>query len=271
MVFEVLGQNLLSLIRRYDHRGTPIHIVKRIIKHILMGLEYLHDVCGIIHTDIKPENILLQIDVKESMKNMGYYDEIYGSDMDLCVKKTSTLYENETEFDYFENLISETDFELQPPIDGSKDKERLKQLTPPSRNTGTRPLEYTGSMIDMRSEFEMQNDFEETTVALKDISVEGMGSNLGDISLASSPINKEENHMNLKDTDIEVSSTEPLDVSVDFIDIVDDLIQHKEIKKKSFQDDDNINVKIADLGNACWVNKHFTDDIQTRQYRSPEV
>ncbi|KJE92542.1 CMGC/SRPK protein kinase [Capsaspora owczarzaki ATCC 30864] len=32
-----------------------------------------------------------------------------------------------------------------------------------------------------------------------------------------------------------------------------------------------LDVKIADLGNACWVHKHFTDDIQTRQYRSPEV
>jgi serine/threonine-protein kinase SRPK3 len=32
-----------------------------------------------------------------------------------------------------------------------------------------------------------------------------------------------------------------------------------------------ITVKIADLGNACWVGHHFTNDIQTRQYRSPEV
>lgn len=32
-----------------------------------------------------------------------------------------------------------------------------------------------------------------------------------------------------------------------------------------------ISVKIADLGNACWVGHHFTNDIQTRQYRSPEV
>jgi serine/threonine protein kinase len=30
-------------------------------------------------------------------------------------------------------------------------------------------------------------------------------------------------------------------------------------------------VKLVDLGNACWTHKHFTDDIQTRQYRSPEV
>nr|CAH0100478.1 unnamed protein product [Daphnia galeata] len=30
-------------------------------------------------------------------------------------------------------------------------------------------------------------------------------------------------------------------------------------------------VKIADLGNACWVHHHFTEDIQTRQYRCLEV
>ncbi|CAE6524897.1 unnamed protein product [Rhizoctonia solani] len=34
---------------------------------------------------------------------------------------------------------------------------------------------------------------------------------------------------------------------------------------------ERITVKIADLGNACWTDHHFTDDIQTRQYRCPEV
>lgn len=29
--------------------------------------------------------------------------------------------------------------------------------------------------------------------------------------------------------------------------------------------------KLVDFGNACWRSRHFTDDIQTRQYRSPEV
>lgn len=28
---------------------------------------------------------------------------------------------------------------------------------------------------------------------------------------------------------------------------------------------------VVDFGNACWTHKHFTDDIQTRQYRAPEV
>ena len=29
--------------------------------------------------------------------------------------------------------------------------------------------------------------------------------------------------------------------------------------------------KICDLGNGCWLDKHFTDDVTTRQYRAPEV
>lgn len=32
-----------------------------------------------------------------------------------------------------------------------------------------------------------------------------------------------------------------------------------------------VRVLIVDLGNACWTHKHFSEDIQTRQYRSPEV
>jgi serine/threonine protein kinase len=35
--------------------------------------------------------------------------------------------------------------------------------------------------------------------------------------------------------------------------------------------EEELQVKIADLGNACWTYHHFTEDIQTRQYRSLEV
>lgn len=34
---------------------------------------------------------------------------------------------------------------------------------------------------------------------------------------------------------------------------------------------EDIVVKIADLGNACWLESDNTHIIQTRQYRSPEV
>lgn len=45
----------------------------------------------------------------------------------------------------------------------------------------------------------------------------------------------------------------------------------EEFEKDETEGIDIISVKIADLGNACWVGHHFTNDIQTRQYRSPEV
>jgi len=35
--------------------------------------------------------------------------------------------------------------------------------------------------------------------------------------------------------------------------------------------DENLRIKIVDFGNGCWTHKHFTNNIQTREYRSPEV
>ncbi|XP_033744468.1 SRSF protein kinase 3-like isoform X2 [Pecten maximus] len=62
MVFEVLGHNLLKLIIRSNYQGIPLTNVKKIIKQVLQGLHYLHSKCNIIHTDIKPENVLMCVD-----------------------------------------------------------------------------------------------------------------------------------------------------------------------------------------------------------------
>jgi serine/threonine protein kinase len=47
--------------------------------------------------------------------------------------------------------------------------------------------------------------------------------------------------------------------------------QNDKGKKRGPGLDENVNVKVVDLGNACWFNHHFSTEIQTRQYRSPEV
>lgn len=57
IVFEPLGENLLSLIERNKKKGVAAPLVKAIAKQVLLGLEYLHDECDLVHTDIKPENI----------------------------------------------------------------------------------------------------------------------------------------------------------------------------------------------------------------------
>jgi serine/threonine-protein kinase SRPK3 len=76
MVFEVSGENLLGLIKRHQNKGMPL--VKQIAKQVLLGLEYMHRCCGVIHTgaihlrfhsyqDLKPENILICIDDVQSI------------------------------------------------------------------------------------------------------------------------------------------------------------------------------------------------------------
>ncbi|KZT06277.1 kinase-like protein [Laetiporus sulphureus 93-53] len=61
MVFEPLGENLLALIERHRKTGVAPALVKVIARQVLLGLEYLHDECDLVHTDIKPENIMIAI------------------------------------------------------------------------------------------------------------------------------------------------------------------------------------------------------------------
>lgn len=42
MAFEVLGENLLSVIKKYNHKGIPIRIVKNIARQMVFGLDFLH-------------------------------------------------------------------------------------------------------------------------------------------------------------------------------------------------------------------------------------
>ncbi|KAI0336204.1 Pkinase-domain-containing protein [Cubamyces sp. BRFM 1775] len=61
LVFEPLGENLLALIERHKKTGVAVDLVRVIAKQMLLGLQYLHDECDLVHTDIKPENILISI------------------------------------------------------------------------------------------------------------------------------------------------------------------------------------------------------------------
>ncbi len=59
MVFEIMGVTLLEIMKRYNFKGIPLPLVRIIAKQVLIGLDYLHRICGIIHTDLKPENVLV--------------------------------------------------------------------------------------------------------------------------------------------------------------------------------------------------------------------
>jgi len=72
MVFEILGVNLLEIMKRYDYKGIPLPIVRTMTKQVLIGLDYLHRKCRIIHTDLKPENVIVAL-------NKSQLQEIYNS------------------------------------------------------------------------------------------------------------------------------------------------------------------------------------------------
>ncbi|KIE03726.1 Protein kinase-like domain protein, partial [Metarhizium majus ARSEF 297] len=62
LVFDVLGHHLGFQTVKYEDGRLPVKTVKLIAKQLLLGLDFLHRECGIIHTDLKPTNILLELE-----------------------------------------------------------------------------------------------------------------------------------------------------------------------------------------------------------------
>jgi serine/threonine-protein kinase SRPK3 len=199
MVFEVLGENLLKLIERYDCKGIPLPIVKAIARQTLIGLDHVHSI-NIIHTDIKPENVLLT-QAKHKMQS---------------IMKRYTA----------------PDLSYRPPLLGrdpatmSKSQKRRykaalrKQNKEGGKETTTKEDDKAGSSSDDQQH---EGD-EEKKKALP------------------AYIQREPEH---EEGD---SDTDP------------------EWDIQRFQ-----SCCLADFGNSCWTDRQFTDEVQTRQYRAPEV
>ncbi|EGS23714.1 uncharacterized protein CTHT_0004130 [Thermochaetoides thermophila DSM 1495] len=208
MVFEVLGENLLGLIKRWNHRGIPMPLVKQITKQVLLGLDYLHRECGIIHTDLKPENVLIEI-----------------GDVESIVKR----------------VVKDP-----PPEGENKRNGRRRRRT---LVTGSQPLPSPLST-------NFKDIFPSPSQSLGQVLHEGSKSK--DDAEGDKDAQKE------REKSADLLSKEVSGISLD-------KNNNEKRKANDMQGCEIIKVKIADLGNACWVNHHFTNDIQTRQYRSPEV
>ncbi|KAF3760123.1 hypothetical protein M406DRAFT_100132 [Cryphonectria parasitica EP155] len=218
MVFEVLGENLLGLIKKWNHRGIPMPLVKQITKQVLLGLDYLHRECGIIHTDLKPENVLIEI-----------------GDVEQIVKKV---------------VKSEPSSDKENNRNGRRRRRTLI--------TGSQPLPSP-----LNASFNHNNLFP---------SPGSLGQMVNEARDPSTPKDEEKQKQREKTADL--LTEEVSGISLDKSHNSSTSTSSAGEKRKAEDNGlglDIISVKIADLGNACWVNHHFTNDIQTRQYRSPEV
>jgi serine/threonine-protein kinase SRPK3 len=234
MVFEVLGENLLGLIKRWNHRGIPMPLVKQITKQVLLGLDYLHRECGIIHTDLKPENVLIEIGDVEQIVKAFVKDE----------KETKE--------------------------DNRNGRRRRRTLI-----TGSQPLPSPlNASFTSLDKLGMTHQHSSLNQIINESSSPEKSSTSGLSMLEQLKLKSKENDDSKRD--VREKTTDPLEKDLAGVSLSKDKESDAEKVLKAAKNEDDplgeiISVKIADLGNACWVGHHFTNDIQTRQYRSPEV
>uniref|UniRef100_A0A1L8DM64 non-specific serine/threonine protein kinase n=1 Tax=Nyssomyia neivai TaxID=330878 RepID=A0A1L8DM64_9DIPT len=265
MVFEVLGHNLLKLILKSNYRGIPLPNVKSIIRQVLQGLDYLHRKCKIIHTDIKPENVLICVNDQHIKKLACEATELHSMGLKLPY-----------------SLISTAPQEFQePPISGKLSKNKKKKL----KKKAKRQSELIRKQMEQLHEMEAITEEDKTTPeAAEDTQAPPEESPPVDPSslVNGRASNDEVPACEKDDEDAACGEKANDDVDVKDVEDVEEVDENRVVVEKEdenqlqYQMDPafdvcDIEVKIADLGNACYVDKHFTEDIQTRQYRSIEV
>jgi serine/threonine-protein kinase SRPK3 len=230
LVFEALGESVLSTIKRYQYRGLPIDIVKQITKQVLLGLDYLHRECGVIHTDMKPENVLIAIDNTEEV-----------------IAETTSPEAVE---------VDRRRRQVQPPRYPSEMDHRIR---PRRFVTRSQPLPSPASVVPKSFAYELNKMY------TRDIS--------------ESPTPRDGRHTDSHPNDVTPSSSRRESTADNLERDLSDMSLDYQLRrsqlatshKRFSQDLHTIKVKIIDVGNACWVSEHFTNDLQTRQYRAPEV
>ncbi|KAL1729312.1 kinase-like domain-containing protein [Schizophyllum commune] len=270
MVFEVLGENLLGLIKRHQHKGVPIPLVRQIAKQVLLGLDYMHRCCGVIHTDLKPENVLIAIDDVESI-----------IEAELAASAAPSP----------SSSAPRTKLVGVPPSKG-----RGGNQTPRAESvfiTGSQPLPSPSSTSSLSSLWNGPGSagvgsvdkwgFGMTKIANQD----STGSEAaearqagGDERNANAAAAANADQISDAMAGIALNGKPPgpgpslLSQQAPADAVPPEIATPKPEDEEAaalLSATEKITVKIADLGNATWVEHHFTDDIQTRQYRCPEV
>ncbi|XP_017957241.1 SRSF protein kinase 3 isoform X4 [Drosophila navojoa] len=257
LVFEALGCSLYKLIVKNNYQGLAIAQVRNIIKQVLEGLDYLHSKCSIIHTDIKPENILLVIDNAAAM-NQQIDDEINS----LRVKGV------DFPDSYISSIEKQTKTRARWPLIEPNGSTTTSNSTANNSTSSTPLAAVVMSSLDKDDTTTSSTLNSNTTSSLAskyssllgDSECNGVG--LVSVCGVDSPtIGGPTNLSNRYRAEKKITAKNQSQTqSQSYTHTIQSLINNS-----------NVRVKIADLGNACYDYHHFTEDIQTRQYRSIEV
>ncbi|KAG6761810.1 hypothetical protein POTOM_035047 [Populus tomentosa] len=227
MVFEYLGDNLLTLIKYSDYRGVPLHMAKEICFHILVGLDYLHRQLSIIHTDLKPENVLLlsMIDTSKDPRKSGA-PLILPTSKNKIVAESSSSKEN---------------------LNGDLTRNQKKKIRKKAKKA---------AQSCAQKEASLENNADPKPTSPEDSNVDAKSNE--------DSVDEQSNGSVIKDDSANTDGQK-------------DACQTKRGRRGSRSTRQkllaaaDLKCKLVDFGNACWTYKQFTSDIQTRQYRCPEV
>ncbi|TKS71136.1 SRSF protein kinase 3 [Collichthys lucidus] len=267
MVLEVLGHQLLRWIVKSNYTGLPLPCVKSILTQVLQGLDYLHTKCKIIHTDIKPENILLRVD-EDYIQKLAANTKLW--QLPVSPAFTSSSVKRNSGEKQSSN-VSKSPMKRLTRKDRSRrgqesatahaPKEKLHVSfsdapAPFSTRSSTCLSKLTGASLKFgRHTVLFEDGLDSATRSNRDSFCSWPDLNT-DVTVSGS-----RSVLLHQTADKEPSTSSPRGISDS--DVLLDLLKP--------QNADKVLIKIADLGNACWVHKHFTEDIQTCQYRSVEV
>ena len=263
VVYEIMGVNLLEIIKRYNYKGIPLPFVRIIAKQILIGLDFLHRICNFVHTDLKPENIFVCLSKDElyTIQETGQFDvrqstkrEYNNNEKCLSNKKEKNV--NQKEINNNDMEIEEDDFNN---IDKSINNDIIDKFNLEDLIERPRVLSVP--------KFNIDNNSEKLDGNISNINIMEYSNDIHSYIKEKNRIIKDKKYRKkllLKNKLISEAKTRK-----DKIEIIKKL--NIEYNKNNEGIDQNINIKICNFSKALWLNQKIDEAIQTRQYRAPEV